>query len=66
VDTDSRGSWAARSDTVHVSVVSGSLKLVETREPPVVVTEVLVEVRVAVMVDLRRRGQERALAVCLH
>jgi len=56
VDTDTRGSRPARCDTVHVKVVPGSLKLVETRECPLVLlTEVLVEVRAAVAVDLRRR-----------
>jgi hypothetical protein len=62
VDIDIRGSRPARCDTVHVSVVPGSLKLVETRECPLVLTEVLVEVRAAVAVDLRRRVTTHVLS----
>jgi hypothetical protein len=55
VDTDTRGRWPARCDTVQVRVVPGNLKPVEIRERPPVLAEVLIEVRPFVGVDLRRR-----------
>jgi len=61
VDTDIRGSRPARCDTVHVSIVPGSLKLVETRERPLALTDVFVDDRAAVAVDLRCRVITHAL-----